>query len=79
MVSKRPKKQFERSNILELGYRAVSGGEGRWVCPEHYGRAVVTVNFRLINISVSSWLCNHLTCILHACYPMLSLYLVFFL
>ena len=40
MVSKRPKKQFERSNILELGYQAVSGGEGRWVCPEHYGRAL---------------------------------------
>ena len=26
MVSKRPKKQFESSNILELGYRVACGG-----------------------------------------------------
>ena len=33
MPSKRPKKQFESSSILELGYRAACGREGNWVCP----------------------------------------------
>ena len=29
---KTARKQFESSNILELGYRAACGGEGRWAC-----------------------------------------------
>ena len=33
MASKRPKKQLESSNILELEYREVGEGEGRWACP----------------------------------------------
>ena len=35
MASKRPKKQLESSNILELGYRAVCGGSGGGRAPEH--------------------------------------------
>ena len=33
-ASKWPKKHFESSNILELGYRAACEQEGRWGCPK---------------------------------------------
>ena len=37
---KRPKKQFESSNILELGYQAACGGRGGGHAPEHYAHAL---------------------------------------
>ena len=47
-ASKLPEKQFESSNIPELGYWAVCGGEERWGCPRtlcarfalQYGRTI---------------------------------------
>ena len=39
-ASNRPKKQFESSNILELGYWAAGEGEGGGRATEHYARAL---------------------------------------